>query len=87
MKVKELSKILKDYPEDMDIMVLCDEFGCYYPLEKTRLKKKTLLLGHTSMDVKRLKKCEYSGPPKWREKHNFYDNCEVKEKRKILVIE
>lgn len=87
MKIKELSKILKKYPQDMDVMVLADEFGYYYPLEKQRIKSKTLWLGHTSMDVKRLKRCEYPGLPKWREKDCFFEKYDVKEKRKILVIE
>ena len=87
MKVKELSNILKRYPEDMDIMVLVDEFGCYYPLENKRIKKKTLWLGHTSMDIKHLKRCEYPGSPKWREKDRFYAMCDIKEKRKMLVVE
>jgi hypothetical protein len=87
MKIKELRKFLKKYPEDMDIMVLCDEFGCYHPLEKRRIKNKTLWFGHTSMDVKRLKRGEYPGSPKWRVKYSFFEECDVKEKRKVLVIE
>ena len=71
----------------MDIMVLCDEFACYHPLEKIRIKKKTLWLGYTSNDVKHLKRCEYPGIPKWREKNSFYGECEIKEKRSVLVIE
>ena len=87
MKIKDLISLLKKYPKELDIMVLVDEFGCYYPLENRRIKKKTLWLGHTSMDVKRLKRCEYPGPPKWRVKYSFFENCDVKEKRKVLVIE
>jgi hypothetical protein len=83
MKIKELSKILKKYPEDMDVMVLCDEFGYYHPLERRRIKNKMLWFGHTSMDVKRLKRSEYPGPPKWRVKYSFFEECDVKEKKKV----
>jgi len=87
MKIKELIKVLNKYPQDMDIMVLADEFACYYTLEKRRIKKKTLLLGHTAMDVRRLKRCEHPGPPRWREKHQFFGECDIKDKRNILVIQ
>lgn len=95
MKVKDLISLLKQYPKDLDVMVLADEFLCYYPLKKERIIQKTLFLGNTGYEMvinsERKKKNNDLIPFKWREKNWFYDDDKykrkIKEKRKVLVIE
>jgi len=86
MNIKDLIEFLQKCPPELDVLVLADEFACYYPLEKEMLKTKNLCLGHTEQDVKKIKRCEYPGSPKWREKDWFHGKCDIKKKRKVLTI-
>ena len=91
MKIKELIKILKKYPQELDIMLLADEFLCYYPLKRGRMSVKILLLGHNEHDLKRIQQRIKDGnnepiEPRWREKDWFFGKSEIKEEKKVLTL-